>query len=264
MGRAKARLRIDGATLLDRLIAAVPANVPVVVVGPPQSTARPVSFTRESPAGGGPVAGIAAGLDLVRTPTTVVAAVDLPFAGPLLARLADDLVRTPDSTDAVVPVGDGRVQPLCAAYRTQALRAAVAQLDRPAGSSMRQLLARMAVQPVVHDPLLLADVDTPHDWHMAVRRGRRPIGSQDGDAAVEEAEVHMQDWVSAAAEVLGVDADVDVDVILDVAKAAAHNVQRPAAPVTTYLLGLAVAGGLDPNTAAELLSDLADGWPDRG
>ncbi len=50
------------------------------------------------------------------------------------------------------------------------------------------------------------------------------------------------------------------DLILDVAKDAAHGVQRPAAPVTTYLLGLAVARGADPAQTAAAISRLADGW----
>lgn len=49
----------------------------------------------------------------------------------------------------------------------------------------------------------------------------------------------------------------DVDRILDLAKDAAHSVARPAAPVTAYLLGFAVARGADPHRAAESLRRLA-------
>lgn len=49
----------------------------------------------------------------------------------------------------------------------------------------------------------------------------------------------------------------DVDRILNLAKDAAHAVARPAAPVTTFLLGFAVARGADPDRAAELVSRLA-------
>src|SRR3546814_4463832 len=50
----------------------------VVVVGDPVPTTRPVTFTRESPRYGGPVAGLLTGRDaLVRTPRTLgVLAVD--------------------------------------------------------------------------------------------------------------------------------------------------------------------------------------------
>jgi hypothetical protein len=51
--------------------------------------------------------------------------------------------------------------------------------------------------------------------------------------------------------------EVDVDLLLDVARDAAHNVTRPAAPVTTYLLGIAVANGADVKTAAAKIQELA-------
>jgi hypothetical protein len=70
----------------------------------------------------------------------------------------------------------------------------------------------------------------------------------------------MQDWVTAVKTELDLEVEVDVDLILDVAKDAAHAVQRPAAPVTTYLLGLAVAGGADPAQTAAKIAHLAQGW----
>jgi hypothetical protein len=50
-------------------------------------------------------------------------------------------------------------------------------------------------------------------------------------------------------------------VILDVARVSAHNVEWPAAPVTTVLLGAAVAGGMDVSEAAAKIQDLAATWP---
>lgn len=49
----------------------------------------------------------------------------------------------------------------------------------------------------------------------------------------------------------------DVDRILNLARDAAHSVTRPAAPLTTYLLGIAVGRGADPDAAAAVLSRLA-------
>jgi len=71
----------------------------------------------------------------------------------------------------------------------------------------------------------------------------------------------MDEWIDAVRLELGLDDPVDVDVILDVARVAAHNVARPAAPVTTYLLGVAVARGADLGQAQALISTLADRWP---
>lgn len=74
----------------------------------------------------------------------------------------------------------------------------------------------------------------------------------------------LDDWTAALARELSVDLDVDVGLLLDVARDAAHSVERPAAPVTTFLVGYAAAlagGGPDAVArAAERASALARGW----
>jgi hypothetical protein len=50
----------------------------------------------------------------------------------------------------------------------------------------------------------------------------------------------LADWVAELAAELGVDpAALDRDLVLDVARDAAHGIARPAAPLTTFLVGLA-------------------------
>ena len=71
----------------------------------------------------------------------------------------------------------------------------------------------------------------------------------------------MKAWIDAVTAELNLSANADVDVILDVARVAAHSVERPAAPVTTFLLGLAVAGGMDVNEVATKIQNLAATWP---
>lgn len=72
----------------------------------------------------------------------------------------------------------------------------------------------------------------------------------------------LEDWTVRAAAELGVEDDVDLRLLLDLARDAAHGVVRPAAPVTTYLLGIAVGRGADPVEAARRLTVLlaADPW----
>lgn len=76
----------------------------------------------------------------------------------------------------------------------------------------------------------------------------------------------MEDWIDAVRLELGLEADVDLTTILDVARYAAHNVARPAAPVTTFLLGYAAAQGMDVAASARKIEALAEGWtgPDKG
>ncbi|MDP9181826.1 MAG: DUF6457 domain-containing protein [Actinomycetota bacterium] len=71
----------------------------------------------------------------------------------------------------------------------------------------------------------------------------------------------VDDWVGAVKEALGLTDDVDVALLLDVAREAAHAVARPAAPVTTYLLGLAVARGADVEQATATITELAREFP---
>jgi hypothetical protein len=48
--------------------------------------------------------------------------------------------------------------------------------------------------------------------------------------------------------------------VLDLARDVAHQVERPAAPLTTFLLGLAVGQGRSLDDAAAVLRDLAARW----
>jgi hypothetical protein len=71
----------------------------------------------------------------------------------------------------------------------------------------------------------------------------------------------LDDWVLRAADALGLEPDMDIALVLDLARDVAHAVARPAAPVTSYLLGIAVARGADPETAAATLVGIAREWP---
>lgn len=54
----------------------------------------------------------------------------------------------------------------------------------------------------------------------------------------------LADWTTELATALGIEPDVvDRDLILDVARDAAHHVARPAAPLTAFLVGYAAARG---------------------
>jgi hypothetical protein len=71
----------------------------------------------------------------------------------------------------------------------------------------------------------------------------------------------VDDWVASLRDALGLSDEIDVTLLLDVARDSAHAVARPAAPVTTYLLGLAVARGADVDAAAAMITELAREWP---
>lgn len=71
-------------------------------------------------------------------------------------------------------------------------------------------------------------------------------------------------WTEAARAALSTDLgvslpEVDLQLLLDIARDAAHAVDRPAAPVTTYLLGYAaaLAGGTSAADSADKVEEAA-------
>lgn len=78
------------------------------------------------------------------------------------------------------------------------------------------------------------------------------------------AEPVLVDWIDALAQKLDIDPDdVDLKAVLDLARDAAHNIERPAAPVTTFMVGY--AAGLSDRPIEELFAEatkLALHWSD--
>lgn len=71
----------------------------------------------------------------------------------------------------------------------------------------------------------------------------------------------LDEWAAAASRQLGLDhAKEETALVLDLARDVAHHVLRPGAPVTAYLLGVAVGRGADPADAAARLTALAQSW----
>jgi len=72
----------------------------------------------------------------------------------------------------------------------------------------------------------------------------------------------LDDWTEALCAELGLDpGDVHQKTLLDLARVAAHSVDRPAAPLTTYVLGVAVGRGKPLEETAARIKELARGWP---
>ena len=159
-GADKATLELAGATLLDRVLAALGTVEDVVVVGARVPVGRPVTFLREEPPMGGPAAGILAGLDgFSRAPALVVVlAVDMPLVTEATVRR---LVQAAGEVDGALLVDDeGRRQYLCAAYRTAALRSAAPAPTEQPGLSVRGLVSGLRLAEVAAVGGEAQDVDT--------------------------------------------------------------------------------------------------------
>lgn len=161
-GVDKSSIELDGVTLLERALAATQTAIEVVVVGEQVPTSRPVTWTREEPHGGGPAAGLLAGLDrFLRAPDLVaVLAVDMPRVSPgTFARLLTALTTSYDG--AVLVDEEGRRQPLCAIYRRGALeRARPVDREHEHGLAVRRLVEPLTLVEVAGVAGESDDVDT--------------------------------------------------------------------------------------------------------
>ena len=73
----------------------------------------------------------------------------------------------------------------------------------------------------------------------------------------------LEEWVTKVREELEVPADaVDTDLLLGLAGEAAHAVVRPAAPLTTFVVGVAVGRGIPLAQAAERVKALIASQPE--
>jgi molybdopterin-guanine dinucleotide biosynthesis protein A len=164
----------DGATLLERSIAAAGGARRIVVVGPePADLPFGVLSCREEPPFAGPAAAIAAGLASLRLARTagegdaemvLVLACDMPRAADAVRALRESAAARAGGVMASSP--DGRLQPLAGFYRTAALQRAVD--DAEAGHTLTHgsvfaLLARLDVQAVTVPAGSTDDVDTWDD-----------------------------------------------------------------------------------------------------
>jgi molybdopterin-guanine dinucleotide biosynthesis protein A len=169
-GVDKPALDVGGATLLDRVLAAAGDAERLVVVGPQRPVARHVVWCREDPVGGGPVAAIAAGLPLTSADVVLVLAADLPWVGPAVPLL----LSSAGLGVALLVDPAGRVNHLAAAWRRDALVAALAALGNPDGAAARALVGAADSVLVPDTGGWGRDCDTWDDLEEARTRGAGP------------------------------------------------------------------------------------------
>ncbi|MET7601191.1 NTP transferase domain-containing protein [Streptomyces avermitilis] len=256
-GADKPGVRVGGRALLDRVLAACAGAATTVVVADPRATARPVVWAREEPPGAGPVAALDAGLRQTTAAYVVVLSADLPFLDEGTVRRLLSTLQASGTEGVLLTDPGGRDQPLVAAYRSAALRRELAELAAGhgtlAGLPLRRLVAALDLTRV-SDPVASFDCDTWDD--IAAARSR-----------IREHGNVLDEWISAVKDELGIDLAVDTGILLDLARDAAHGVARPAAPLTTFLVGYAAAqagGGPEAVTeAARKAAALALRWADE-
>jgi len=267
-GSDKLEHRVGGLTLLERTVDAAGAAGRVVLVSAAEVPAGVAVAVSESPRWGGPCAAIAAGLDAAVRDAAVLDAADADVsAGDVLilpADLADPYAAVAALTaieEGVLTDADGHPQwllaraPLAALLRRAAeLRPERRELD---GVSARDLLGSIHGRHPV-GAAVSTDIDTRDDLGAldgpAPDEPTLPSAAPERNHAMEPSELDA--WADEAAAVVGTRLEPgDVAAVLDLARDAAHGIARPAAPLTTFIAGIAVGRGQPlPEAIAALLA----------
>ncbi len=167
-GQDKSALIVDGLRFIDRQREALrPLTDRIVLVGYRGAHPAPLPVEDDRWPDAGPLGGLATALLTATTDRVLVLACDLPcVTTQFLAFLADV---DPDAA-AVLPVSDGRWQPLCAMYARHAADTFVTALaggERAVAPVVGQLRPRLIDQDewIRFDGsgLLLANINTPDD-----------------------------------------------------------------------------------------------------
>ena len=175
MGRDKAWLDVGGKTMIERVIQALaPATSSVNIIANSDEYKR-LGFPvfADTNIGIGPVEAIRTALWNAPTSRVVLAGCDMPF---VTTELFSFLLDISGSYQAIIPTGpDGRLEPLCAVYSTEA-RAALTSLIESGGRKVSLLIDRVptriiAFKELYHLPgakFFFQNVNTAEEYARAV------------------------------------------------------------------------------------------------
>lgn len=194
MGAPKALLEIEGEPLACRIARTLggPCDRLILSLASPRSSAdrasaeierrvreatlRPVSRVTDPVPDQGPIAGLSSSLEQTETEFAFVAACDTPFLREDLVEAMLRRAEREEGVDVVLPVLDGRPEPLVAVYRASTMAPHFAER---LGRGVRRLTDGIAARRVVRletpelrriDPGLesFENVNSPEDWTRAL------------------------------------------------------------------------------------------------
>jgi molybdopterin-guanine dinucleotide biosynthesis protein A len=178
-GAAKPLFEVGGRTLLSAAVGAVKdaGARPITVASAMLDPGLDVSWVREDPPFGGPVAGAVTALESWQAAATLpewtfLLACDLPRTDAAVARLLADLALLPGDSDGIC-LGDSASRPqwLTGIYRVSALLSAAAGLaEHGRDAPVRALVDHLAITVISVPDELTDDIDTWEDLERARRR----------------------------------------------------------------------------------------------
>jgi hypothetical protein len=181
-------------------------------------------------------------------------ACDLPRARGLVAALRAALQAQPladDEDGVIVRDAGGRDQWLAGVYRVTALADAVAAAGDVDGAPLRRVVGQLALRRVDDARGDAVDLDTWDDVRNYAKENRMH----------RTPPPELPEWIADLAPALGLDpASVPMELLLDLTRDVAHTVTRPGGPITTYLLGQAVAAGASVDEASAVVSARVQAW----
>jgi molybdenum cofactor guanylyltransferase len=165
MGRDKALLSLDGATMVERIAIEVRAAAGnVTLIGPPEKYGHlgfPV--VADEIENCGPLGGLYTALHLGKADWNVLVACDMPS---ITEAFLTELLEAAEASDAdcLVPQINGKTDPLCAVYHRRLLAVTESAIHRKL-LKMQDFVStlRTSYWPVA-DPRPLANVNTPSEW----------------------------------------------------------------------------------------------------
>ena len=169
-GSDKSQAKIDGESLIQRILSSIPSEFETIIVGPdPQILNARYRTVQENPLGGGPLAGFKAGLELCESEVVLLIATDMPFAVSRALHLMESM--TPHD-DAVLYVDvEGFKQSLAAIYRVEAVERALSLMGNTDGQSMQTMLTHLQIREIPMSKEVaqaLSDIDTTEDLERAI------------------------------------------------------------------------------------------------
>lgn len=174
MGKDKAWLDLGGRPMIERVIRALaPVTTTVAIIAnSPEFTRLGLPVFADTQIGIGPLEAIRTALFNSSTSRVVLVGCDLPF---VTSELFELLLSVSGDHHATVPIGvDGKLEPLCAVYRTEALPVVTDHIAG-GGRKISVLFDRVPTRLVPFDELrhlagselFFENINTPEDYARA-------------------------------------------------------------------------------------------------
>lgn len=190
---------------------------------------------------GGPAVGVWSCLQLVDAEYVLLIAADQPFISNYLSDLITKA--TSHHSGSWLKV-DGELQPYASCVKSSLLYESLKD-SQGVSDSMKKILDSLDLSQISVTTKGVWDIDTWADYFYALGQ-------------VNEKSAMTEEWINTLSQQLDLSLDfLDKEEILDLTREVAHNIERKAAPLTTFLLGyLAGKNDLSKEEISKLINQI--------